>query len=172
MAYDVTNKSTTAVSFRNPRITIPVGETRRLDYYPKGITNEMLAGVSIVHVAGTPEGDFQMDPEDVQKSLSKAVALTFSATPAVDLSLGSLFSMTLTGNVTGVAAPTNAKEGTFFTVSLVQDATGGRTVAWNAAYKFPVAWSNTGNTANTKTTITFRYVNGYAWAIGQNAWVA
>lgn len=55
--------------------------------------------------------------------------------------------------------------------SITQDATGGRNVSWDSAFKFPVAWSNTGNTAGKTTLIEFMFDGTYFWATMANAWV-
>jgi hypothetical protein len=52
-----------------------------------------------------------------------------------DYSLGTVHTVTLTGNVT-FAAPTNMAAGNSLTLILTQDATGGRTGTWNASYKW------------------------------------
>ncbi|MDZ0374415.1 hypothetical protein M2S12_29300, partial [Klebsiella pneumoniae] len=55
--------------------------------------------------------------------------------------------------------------------SITQDATGGRNVSWGSAFKFPVAWSNTGNTAGKTTSIEFMFDGTYFWATMANAWM-
>ena len=65
----------------------------------------------------------------------------------------------LAQNVT-VSAPTNATKGKILTFRFLQDGTGGWTVGWNAVFKH--AWSDTGNTANKRSTISF-YYDGSNW---------
>lgn len=48
---------------------------------------------------------------------------------------GQIVSVTLGGNRT-MAAPTNIVEDTAYLMRITQDATGSRTLSWNAAYKF------------------------------------
>lgn len=55
---------------------------------------------------------------------------TASGALTIDLSLGTLWNWTLTGNVTGITI-TNPSNCTAFTLRIAQDATGGRTVAWS-----------------------------------------
>lgn len=62
-------------------------------------------------------------------------ALTDAATIAVDLSLANNFSVTLAGNRT-LGAPTNVVAGQSGIITITQDATGGRTLAYNAFWKF------------------------------------
>lgn len=73
------------------------------------------------------------------------VALTDAATIAVDLSLGNFYSVTLGGNRT-LGAPTNQAAGQSGVIVVTQDGTGGRTLAYNAVWKWP------GGTAPTLTT--------------------
>lgn len=51
---------------------------------------------------------------------------------------GHVVAVTLAGNRT-VAAPTNILQYALYVIRIQQDATGGRTLAWNAAYKFGTA---------------------------------
>jgi len=62
--------------------------------------------------------------------------LADAATIAPDLNTGIHFTVTLAGNRT-LAAPTNGKPGQEGFIRVVQDATGGRTLSFAAAYKFP-----------------------------------
>lgn len=58
----------------------------------------------------------------------------YAATITVDPQLGSaVFVGSLTGNIT-VAAPTNPEIGDRLTFKFIQDATGGRTITWNAVF--------------------------------------
>lgn len=60
--------------------------------------------------------------------------ITYSATPGYNGNTDQVAKITLTGNPT-FAAPTNIVEGNFYQITVIQDATGGRVAAWNAAYK-------------------------------------
>lgn len=62
-------------------------------------------------------------------------ALTDAATIAVDTAVGDVFTVTLAGNRT-VGAPTNPVNGRTAMFRIRQDATGSRTLAWNAAFAF------------------------------------
>ena len=61
--------------------------------------------------------------------------LTDGPTISWDTSLGSVATVTLGGNRT-VAAPTNLKVGSYI-LNVLQDGTGGRTLTWNAVFKWP-----------------------------------
>jgi hypothetical protein len=64
------------------------------------------------------------------------VALTDGATISVDAALSNSFTVTLGGNRT-LANPTNTVAGFTYVFRIVQDATGGRTLAYGTNYKFP-----------------------------------
>lgn len=73
-------------------------------------------------------------------------ALTDAATINWDTSLGSIGTVTLAGSRI-VAAPINAKIGSYM-LKIVQDATGSRTItSWNAVFKWPLATPPTLSTA-------------------------
>lgn len=63
------------------------------------------------------------------------VALVDAATIAVDLSLSNNFSLPLAGNRT-LGTPSNAAPGQSGIIAVTQDATGGRTLAFGAGWKF------------------------------------
>lgn len=65
-----------------------------------------------------------------------ATTLTDGATINWDASVNQVTSVTLAGNRT-LAAPTNLADGATYILIIKQDATGGRTLTFNTAYKFP-----------------------------------
>jgi hypothetical protein len=67
----------------------------------------------------------------------KVQALTDAATIAWDMSAGPNATLTLTGNHT-LGAPSNIIAGSSGVLIITQDGTGGRTLAYNAVWKFPV----------------------------------
>ena len=71
--------------------------------------------------------------------------LTFNATQAWNVQTDQVTTVTLTANVT-FSAPTNMKDGGFYSITVIQDGTGSRTGSWNAVFK----WA--GGTAPTLTT--------------------
>lgn len=97
----------------------------------------------------------------------KLQTLAFNASLTPDPFLGEVVEITLTNNVTAVNEPPAYAlySGIRFTLVFIQDGTGGRTVAgFNAAYK--VVWSDTGNTANKRSSITFeRDKANTAWSM-------
>ena len=71
-----------------------------------------------------------------------ATTLTFDATQDWDLESNQVTTLTLTGNTT-FDAPTNQVDGAFYSITIKQDGTGGRTVAWNAVFDFPAGTAPT-----------------------------
>lgn len=72
------------------------------------------------------------------KLAPKVVTLADAATIAVDASAGNDWRVTLGGDRT-LAAPTNPADGQQVTLTVTQDATGGRTLAFDAVFKFGTA---------------------------------
>lgn len=64
-----------------------------------------------------------------------ATSLSDGATINWNLDLDQVAKVTIAGNRT-LAAPTNMKDGGSYILRVKQDATGGRTLSWNAVYKF------------------------------------
>jgi hypothetical protein len=82
--------------------------------------------------------------------------LTYAATQNWDVSVAQVAKVTLTGNVT-FAAPTNHVAGAFYSLAVIQDATGSRTGTWNAVFKFTNGTAPTLSTAaNARDYFTFR----------------
>jgi hypothetical protein len=63
---------------------------------------------------------------------SDVASVTYSATPDFDMSAGTAFTLTLTGNA--AATMSNPAEGQRVVTKIVQDATGGRTFSWPAEF--------------------------------------
>jgi len=87
-----------------------------------------------------------------RRNTTQAVAYTTPFTPGANQQIVELGA--LTGNL-AVNLPSSPVRGNQLTFRILQDGVGGRTVTWDAGYK--QAWSDTGNTANKRTTITFYY---------------
>ena len=66
---------------------------------------------------------------------NKVVALTDAATITTNAALGNIFTVTLGGNRT-LGAPTNPTDGQKITYRIRQDATGSRTLSFNAVFNF------------------------------------
>jgi hypothetical protein len=107
-------------------------------------------------------------PPEVIGSSATQQTLTDGATVSWDTGLGAYGKLTLGGNRT-IAAPTNLVNGRMYALELIQDATGSRTVTWNAAF----VWS--GGTAPTLTAtaakrdiIRFVASNGKLYGVGNS----
>ena len=90
---------------------------------------------------------------------AKIVTLSDTDTIAVNAALGGKFTVTLTENRT-MATPANPATGQEIEFDIVQDGSGGHTLAWNAVFK--QAWSDTGNASRKRSTIRF-YYDGTNW---------
>jgi hypothetical protein len=83
---------------------------------------------------------------DAVLSAMAFVTLADGATVNIDHAAGTNRKWTIGGNRT-VAAPTSDKEGWPLNIMITQDGTGGRTVTWNAAFKFGSGGAPTLSTA-------------------------
>lgn len=72
-----------------------------------------------------------------QSGNTASQTLTDAATINWNIALGQIATVTLAGNRT-VAAPTNLTVGTYI-LHIIQDATGSRTLTWNAVFKWALA---------------------------------
>lgn len=95
--------------------------------------------------------------------------LADAANIVLDVSRGDLFQVVLAGN-RNVSAPTGTiAPGQVIAINVIQDAVGGRTLTWDAAFK--QSWSDTGNTLGKQCWISFRF-NGVNWVqLGQGPYV-
>jgi len=75
-------------------------------------------------------------------------SLTFDATQDWNLETDQVCDLTLTANTT-FDAPTNMKDGGFYSITIIQDGTGSRTAAWNSVFKWAAASAPTLTTTAT-----------------------
>jgi hypothetical protein len=89
----------------------------------------------------------------------KVQTLTFGTSIAVDASLANQFRLTLTASTGTLANPTNPTDGQSIVVSVKQDATGGRTMAFGTAYSFSTSLPSPtlSTAANAKDRLVFIY---------------
>jgi len=94
--------------------------------------------------------------------------LTDGATVTWDVSTAPVCKLTLGGNRT-LSAPTNGANGQFISIAVIQDATGSRTLTWNAVFEFTADTAPTLTTTASKADLfVFRY-NGTVWyEVGRN----
>ena len=85
-----------------------------------------------------------------------STSLTYDATQDWDLSANQVCDLTLTGNTT-FDAPTNIKDGGFYSITIIQDCTGSRTAGWNTVFKWAAGTAPTlTTTASAKDVFVFR----------------
>ncbi len=87
------------------------------------------------------------------------VTLADAATITANSATSRAFKVTITAART-IGAPTNARSGHRITYTIVQDGTGGWALSWDTVFK--QSWSDTGNTAGKRSTISFLY-DGTNW---------
>lgn len=103
---------------------------------------------------------------------SPAITLTDGATLNWDTSLGQVAQVTLGGNRT-FAAPTNLVNGGFYSLLIIQDGTGSRTISWNAVFDFTGGTAPTLSTAaGAKDLITWRSDGTNMLEVGRSLGVA
>ena len=94
--------------------------------------------------------------------------LTDGATVSWDAAAAQVATLTLGGNRT-MAAPTNLANGSFYSIYIIQDGTGSRTIAWNSVFKFISAAAPTlTTTAAGKDFINFRSDGTNLYEIGRS----
>lgn len=106
----------------------------------------------------------------VASSAASIQTLVDGATIAWDTSIGRAAVVTLGGNRT-LAAPTNLVDGAAYILHVIQDATGSRTLTWNAVFKWPTATAPTLTTTPSKIDIfqfQARSGNLYSQVVGLN----
>lgn len=88
---------------------------------------------------------------------SPQITLTDAATIAWNAASGQVATVTL-GASRIMGAPTNLQTGAFYSLQIVQDATGSRTLTWNSIFKFTGGTAPTLSTAaNARDHIVFKY---------------
>lgn len=117
-------------------------------------------GTGIIHIGGVTKAS--PDYCQVSSIIPNTQSPAYSATLSIDASAGEKFYVgALTGNIT-IAAPTNGTIGQRISFFFIQDGTGGRTVTWNSVF-VRNSWSDAGNTANTRSSISFTCLDGTNW---------
>lgn len=100
------------------------------------------------------------------------VTLTDGATINWAVSGAQVAKVTLAGNRT-VAAPTGLQNGAFYSLMVIQDGTGSRTLSWNAVFKWNSGAAPTLSTAaNAKDIFTFRSDGTNLYEVGRNLGLA
>lgn len=96
------------------------------------------------------------------------IALTDGATINWAVSSAQVAKVTLGGNRT-VAAPTGIQNGAFYSLMIIQDGTGGRTLSWNAVFKWVNGQAPTlTTTANGRDLFIFRSDGTNMYEVGRS----
>ena len=123
-----------------------------------------LDGGDLLHILTDPTGaavDKKITVDDLQENLLPDIqAGVFNATQTINASLGDIFQLTLTGNVTS-SSITNALAGQSLSIALTQDGGGGHTFAWPSNVKLS-GGSVTLSGANKRDVLIF-YYDGTNW---------
>jgi len=85
---------------------------------------------------GTGVGKLATAAEWTTTQNFNSTSLSFNATQTWDTAANQVCDLTLTAAITGFSAPTNQKDGGFYSITLKQDGTGGWTISWNAVFHF------------------------------------
>ena len=122
----------------------PTDDTKQVRFDAVGVTT------ATTRVLTAPDADVTIAGLEAAQEYTKtqnfdATTLVDGASISWDASANQVTSVTLAGNRT-MAAPTNLVDGGMYLLMAIQDATGGRTLSFNAVFKF------TGGTAPTLTT--------------------
>jgi len=97
-----------------------------------------------------------------------ATTLTDAASISWDTSANQVTSVTITDNRT-MDAPTNLVDGAFYSLGVIQDGTGSRTMTWNAVFKFPSAAAPVlTTTASARDEFTFKSDGTNLYLVGQS----
>jgi len=76
-----------------------------------------------------------------------STSLSFNATQTWDTAANQVCDLTLTAAITAFSAPTNQKDGGFYSITLKQDGTGGWTISWASVFHFAAGTAPTLTTA-------------------------
>jgi len=141
--------------------------TGRFNFYAAGTAVNYFAG-NVGIGTTTPAAKLAV----VGTGYSPAITLTDGATLNWDTSLGQVAQVTLGGNRT-FAAPTNLVDGGFYSLLIIQDGTGSRTISWNAVFDFTGGTAPTLSTAaGSKDLITWRSDGTNMLEVGRSLGVA
>jgi hypothetical protein len=124
--------------------------------FQNNTTDTQLTGT----ISGSDQLKWASDKQTEAVPNIRSQSPTFAASYTPDPSLGAFIQIALSGNITIDPPSGLPRAGDELEFRFLQDATGGRTVTWDATFKN--SYSNTGNTASKELTIRFRYT-GIKW---------
>ncbi len=104
--------------------------------------NELFTNVRIVTEQGTPTVEFKTYMDQILARIGGVrggsyAALEFNAAVVWDVDTSPVAFLILTGNTTVTTVNRVAGDRNLYRLTLIQDATGGRTVTWGSEFRFP-----------------------------------
>ena len=104
------------------------------DYVRASVSSTIIADKHFIGASASTPGGIVVGTN--ARAYNAITTLTDAASITINFALGNNFLVTLGGNRT-LEAPTNATAGQTGEIYFIQDGTGGRTISFNAVYKFP-----------------------------------
>lgn len=123
------------------RVKDNVDATKKVALEVSGLTTATTRTLTVPDESGVlayrnTDNQFSVAQSFASQAYSVTNTLTDAATIATDCNNGNVHTVTLAGNRT-LGAPSNLKNGATYIWIIKQDATGTRTLAYNAVFKFP-----------------------------------
>ena len=106
----------------------------KYDYVRASVSSTIIADKHFVGVSASTPGGIIVGTN--ARAYNAITTLTDAASITINFALGNNFLVTLAGNRT-LEAPTNSTAGQTGEIYFIQDATGSRTISFNAVYTFP-----------------------------------
>ena len=113
---------------------VPDTSLADLRYVRASVSSTIIADKHFVGASASTPGGIVVGTN--ARAYNAITTLTDAASITINFALGNNFLVTLGGNRT-LEAPTNATAGQTGEIYFIQDGTGGRTISFNAVYKFP-----------------------------------
>ena len=130
-----------------------------------GFGNKLTGNSKLFSISPTPTSGLKVSLGDNDVSVTFGTSITPSFRDGMRLSIG-----TLSNNLSVLNPTTIPAMGTPVDFYFNQNTPGGWNVFWGTSYVFPVAWSNSGNNATTKSFIRFVSTGSNLIAQGSNSW--
>jgi len=119
----------------------PADDTKQVRFDAGGVTTGNKRILTVPDADATLAG-LSLSQEFTKTQNFDATTLTDAASISWDASANQVTSVTITDNRT-LAAPTNMVDGAVYVLTIIQDGTGGRTMSFNAVFKFTAATAPT-----------------------------
>ena len=119
----------------------PADDTKQVRFDAGGVTTGNKRILTVPDADATLAG-LSLSQQFTKTQNFDATTLTDAASISWDASANQVTSVTITDNRT-LAAPTNMVDGAVYVLTIIQDGTGGRTMSFNAVFKFTAATAPT-----------------------------